>query len=275
MKRFKKRSGFTILELMIFAAIFSIVTIAFLTILVAVVRIQARQGSAGEVNQQSDFALSTIQRYVETSASIDMTPNVTESTLTLRMPDEVSGPLTIYLDSEALYLKRDGAGSTAEIITNEEVKITSASFTKRIHPNGGRDSVSVQLIVERAGSNPQNRFTRVIDGLVARVSAATFDSNLLPSSNNTYDLGASSQAWTSINEVLHFSGNNVGVGALSPTQPLEVNGGIRLNPSGSRPSCDSSKRGTLWLNQGGASVSDSLEMCIKNGADAYVWIAVY
>jgi len=55
---------------------------------------------------------------------------------------------------------------------------------------------------------------------------------------------------------------------------LETELGVQLKTSGSKPTCDSSKRGTIWNTEGGAGVADVAEICQKNAADAYVWIAI-
>ncbi|MDP9249686.1 MAG: hypothetical protein M3M85_04240 [bacterium] len=63
----------------------------------------------------------------------------------------------------------------------------------------------------------------------------------------------------------------VGIGTYGPTQKLEVNGGMRLNTNTAKPACSSSVRGTFWVAKGGAGVADTVEVCSKDGADAYAW----
>lgn len=79
----------------------------------------------------------------------------------------------------------------------------------------------------------------------------------------------------------------VGIGQVAPTQKLEVNGGIRLNPTSvtttvpnaattvapTQPICDVNARGTLWyLNNGAA--KDNLQLCAYTGS-AYAWTNIY
>ena len=68
---------------------------------------------------------------------------------------------------------------------------------------------------------------------------------------------------------------SVGVGTTVPTDKLEVNGGIRLNTVTTKPNCDSTHRGTLWMTQGDAGVKDILEVCAKDATDAYSWRTLY
>ncbi|OGH69713.1 MAG: hypothetical protein A3C90_04025 [Candidatus Magasanikbacteria bacterium RIFCSPHIGHO2_02_FULL_51_14] len=68
---------------------------------------------------------------------------------------------------------------------------------------------------------------------------------------------------------------NVGIGITSPSQALEVNGGVRLNTADAKPTCDSDKRGTFWVTQGASGVKDNVEVCAKDASDAYAWRTIY
>ena len=72
---------------------------------------------------------------------------------------------------------------------------------------------------------------------------------------------------------------NIGVGTNSPTQKLEVKGGVRLNTTASAPACDSvngaNNRGTIWYTRGGAGAKDQLKICVKNASENYEWVTIY
>ncbi|QWV92465.1 hypothetical protein KP004_14815 [Geomonas oryzisoli] len=68
---------------------------------------------------------------------------------------------------------------------------------------------------------------------------------------------------------------NVGFGTTTPTQRVEVNGGLRLNTVTAKPTCDTNARGTFWLTRNGTGVMDTLEVCIKDATEAYVWKPVW
>ncbi len=67
----------------------------------------------------------------------------------------------------------------------------------------------------------------------------------------------------------------VGIGTTSPGQKLEVNGGVRLNTTDTKPTCDATTRGTFWVTQGGAGVQDNVEVCAKDASDVYAWRTIY
>lgn len=217
-----QRSAFTIVELLIFSAIFAVASVAFLTILVSVTRVQVRQTAVAEVNQQSQFLLQTLQRYVEQSSLIELAADAATSTLKLRMASSTIDPTTIYASGTTMYVRETDSGAP-QALTSDKVKVSSIAFTKRENA-GGRDSVSIVFTMEFNAANIQHAFSQALNFAVARVSAATFDSNIIPTSANTYKLGVSAGDWQSINNTIFFSSSNVGVG-VTPNAKFQVTSG--------------------------------------------------
>lgn len=68
----------------------------------------------------------------------------------------------------------------------------------------------------------------------------------------------------------------LGVGVVSPQQKVEINGGLRLKTSATKPDCSSanpSARGTFWFTQDDTN-GDRAEVCARTGG-AYAWKALY
>jgi hypothetical protein len=229
--------------------------------------------ASNEVNQQSQFLLSTIQRYVERSSLIELPTGVSTSTLKLRMASSSEDPIYIYLSGNAVYLKQTDSG-TPQVLTTSKVNVTSLNFIKKSNPRA-KDSVSLSFVMEYNTSNLAQKFVRNLFGSVARVSAATFDSDIRASTINYYKIGAQTGEWQSINNTIYFSGSNVGIGISSPQTTLEVNGGLRLNTTASKPTCSATYRGTFWVTQSGSGVKDSVQVCVKNASNTYEWANIY
>jgi hypothetical protein len=73
--------------------------------------------------------------------------------------------------------------------------------------------------------------------------------------------------------------NMVGIGTLTPNHKLEVNGGVRINPTTggeTKPACTNATaatdRGTLWFTSGSP---DTLEVCAQDGAGTTAWRKLY
>lgn len=238
------RAGFSLIELLLFVAIFSGSMIGFLAILVAVTRVHVRQLAAAEVNGQSQFLLQNIQRYIERSSLVEMPTDTSTTTLKLRMASSTEDPTYIEVTDGVAYLKQTDAGAL-KALTSNRVTVTNTSFTKRANPPG-HDAVAVLFTVEYVTSNLQQRFVQILDTAIARVAAATFDSNVVPSSANTYKLGAAAGDWQAINNTIYFSGSNVGIGVVAPGAKLQVSGGDIYIDTTSQGLIRRSPDGTCW-----------------------------
>lgn len=221
----RSRAGFTLIELIIFVAIFTVAMGAFMGVFTNVSGVAVRQSSTAEVHSQSQFLLQTIQYYVERSSLIDMPADTPSDTLRLWMSDSAADPILIFSDGVYVMLN---TGGPEESITSNKVEVSDLTFTKHSHP-GGKDSVSVSFTVAYATNNPTQRFSQSLQTAVSRVSAATFDSDIVPDVGSTHQLGTSQEDWSGINNTIFFSGSNVGIGTASPGAPLEVDGDIYVS----------------------------------------------
>jgi len=221
---YSSRSGFTLLELLVFTGIFVVISVAFVLILVSMAKIQVRQSAASEVNGQSGALLQAVERYVGQSSLVEMPPNAETSTLRLRMPSASADPTIIYLDVPTGVVFVQESSSAAQPLTSSRVTVSNLSFVKRSNPPG-HDSVSVSFVVSYNTPNIAQKFVQSLASSISRVSAATFDSDIRASSTNTYKIGAAAGEWQSINNTIYFSGANVGIGTASPGALLHVSGG--------------------------------------------------
>ena len=83
---------------------------------------------------------------------------------------------------------------------------------------------------------------------------------------------------TTKNTFLAIESGNVGIGTTAPVEKVEVNGGLRLNPSATTtlPTCTAERRGTLWFQRDvkmGQQLIDRVEFCARVH-NRYAWITV-
>ncbi len=204
MPKFMNTKGFSLIEMLIYISIFVAISAFLVSILIIFTQVHVRQTSINEVNDQISFVNNTVERLVRESSIIDMTSNVTTSTLTLRMASSTLDPTTIYLSDNTVYLRE---GSYDPIpLTDSQIQVNDFSVTKYENP-GGHAIVQVHVTVSYNTESQRAKYKRTTRTAISRVTAATFDSNLLPNTGDTYDIGNISQKWNDA----FFSGG-IGIG---------------------------------------------------------------
>ncbi|MEK7479186.1 MAG: prepilin-type N-terminal cleavage/methylation domain-containing protein [Patescibacteria group bacterium] len=214
--------GFSLVELLIYIAIFMTTSTFLVAILTSITRIQVRQSSVHTVNQEVRFLTEFLERKVQEASVIDMELGISSTILTLRMPKGEDDPTMIYLDNKKLLI-REGGGSP-RALSDVSVVVDNFEVTKLENP-GGRALVEAGIAISYNTENPKAKFSRAIESAITRISAANFDSSLVPSATGL-DLGTETQRW----------GNGYFAGALgiaaTPTADLKLNVGGNIGLMG-------------------------------------------
>jgi type II secretory pathway pseudopilin PulG len=215
-QKLKTIVGFTLIEVLVYAGIFAVAAGLMTGIMITTTQVGEQQKASAEVTGQLNFVLQTIQSTVRDSSNIEIDAGVATSTLKLRMKDSSKDPTYISLSDNAVQFK-EGSSATSTI-TNDKVVVNSLSF-KKFTQYPGHDVVSVDVTMTYNTSNPKSQVARTLSSAIARVSAATFDSDVVPGGSYNYNLGQTGSPWqyiymadgTAVNPSYTF-GNGTGVG---------------------------------------------------------------
>ena len=188
-------SGFTLIEVIVYSAVFTVTATLFLGIFSTVTRIQNREVGSIEVERQMQSVIQNLQTYVRDSSVIEMLPSATTSILRLRVLSSAKDPTLIYLSSTAIYIKEGNALPLP--ITNEKVSVGSLIFKKFVN-DAGHDAVQVALAISYNTQNPLLQITRNAQISIARVSTVVFNSDLTPTLHNVFSLGTSTARWRDV-----------------------------------------------------------------------------
>jgi prepilin-type N-terminal cleavage/methylation domain-containing protein len=230
--------GFTLVELLVYMALLSIVSVLFTSILLTSTKVQVQQVASTEVASQMNFALQTIQRLIRESSATIVSNSPTcintldsandggallgasQPCLKLRMKDSQGtatdrDPIFIWKDAATGAVKlAEGSGANQRIsdITTPKVANTSnvLAFTKFSNPPA-HDIVQINLTLNYNSSDPNSQVARTIQAAVGKASAATFDSSLFPDTTDSRDIGNASLKWRGG----YFSGDVTVLGKLS------------------------------------------------------------
>jgi type II secretory pathway pseudopilin PulG len=230
-------SGFSLVEVMIYIAIFAVSAVFLVSILTVVTRVQLRQASSQELEQQISFVGDTVRRYIQKSSLIDIDSGTPTSTLRLRMSASSTDATLVYASGSILYLEERNLNGTPTItaLTDKSVNVDSFYVTKYENP-GGFSVAEIDLVMSYNTDNPQSDATRTLQTAITRISAATFDSDVNPNSNDALNLGTSGLNWRNA----YFSGtlqvgNNIKlVGSTGNLATIVAGGGVIMKtPNGS------------------------------------------
>ncbi|KKS81277.1 MAG: hypothetical protein UV58_C0024G0001, partial [Candidatus Wolfebacteria bacterium GW2011_GWC1_43_10] len=219
-QKLSKNNGFSLVELLIYMGILGAVSGILVGVLTTVTKTQIEESVQTEISGQLNFTMQTIQRLVKNSSLVDADAGTTSSTITLRTQATSTDPTTIYLSSGRIYVK-EGAVGTPQSITSDKVTVDSLEF-KKLTQYPGKDIVQIDLAMSGVTQVEGKIIGRVLRSAISRVSAATFDSDLVPGSDNTYSVGTSNRWKNGI-----FSGN-VGIGVSTLLNKLDVSGGTAI-----------------------------------------------
>lgn len=199
----KNSKGFSLIEVLIYIAIFAVSAIFLVSILIVVTRVQLKQASSHEVEQQISFVGETVRRYVQKSSLIDITPGIATTTLRLRVSSSSADITLIYASGTVVYLEERPVSGDTRItaLTDSAVKADSFYVTKYENP-GGFSVAQIDVALSANTTNPMAAVSRTLQTAVTRISAAEFDSDLNPNTGNTLNLGAVGNKWNNA----YFSG---------------------------------------------------------------------
>lgn len=227
----KRGRGFTLMETVLYMALFVGVGALITGITINSLEISKRETASTEVVQQLNFVMGTVQKLVgdaslieavyETDGDIDPTNDPTvinESnqcddttaycTLRLRFENDNLDPTWVIASSAGVYLvsgDANEAGDTpltidepaSDRLTTDAVLVDFLRFTKYELP-GGHALARVNLSLTYNTDVEKFRITKSLASAIGRVTAATFDDSLVPNTTNTYDLGIDGLTWRNL-----------------------------------------------------------------------------
>lgn len=159
MKTIKKsHPGVTLIELLLYLAIFSVIITAVVSVSIAATSARVRNNAVTEVDYQGEAVMSYITQTLRNAQSINSpTPNNTAASLSLNTATLANNPaiFDVVADGPRQRLRvREGSPATANYLTNNRVTVTNISFSNSAIV-GGRDSIRVQFTINYY--NPSNR----------------------------------------------------------------------------------------------------------------------
>ncbi len=147
------RGGFTLLELLLYFAIVSVMTLVISAFLFSILEARAKSRAIAEVEQQAGNAIQIISRTIRNAENVNFpAPSATSSSLSLDVWDAAKDPAIFDVSGAALRIKE---GTGAEIaLTSSRVVVSNPVFSN-LSRAGTFGVVRVQFTLSYV--NPENR----------------------------------------------------------------------------------------------------------------------
>ncbi len=189
------KRGFTLMELLIFSAVFTIVMIGFITVLITVVRVQSRQSSATDVETQGQFLVQQFQYYIQSARLVDMASDAATGTLRLRMATSSADPTIITLATGTVYISQGIAGAL-QALTSNKVTVSNVSFVRHYNLSGsssayGTDSVSYSFTMAANTTNATQKYSQTFQSSVSVMAVVPKIALIQQTSTVTYGTSTS------------------------------------------------------------------------------------
>ena len=171
-------------------------------------------------------------------------------------------PIYIWKDttSGAIKLAQGSGGNQTinDLTTNKAWNASNALAFTKFSNTPAHDIIQVDLTLNYNTPNPQSAFSKTLSTAIGRVSAATFDSNLIPAGTvGSRNIGQVTQQWENLylSGNLNVAGNGVVTAATGPSGDFTVGptGYLRFDKSAAgAPSvtdCDQdTERGRFYID---------------------------
>lgn len=151
-KHQKTKKAFTLIEVLLYVSLTSIILITISAFLGTILSTRARNQAISEVDQQATQLMQTITNTIKDAATVNTpTAGNTGSSLSLGFTEGSLDPTVIDVDSEVIRIQ-EGAGSPIDLSSNKIV-VDELEFTNL--SSGGVESVRVEFTL--SFYNPGNR----------------------------------------------------------------------------------------------------------------------
>lgn len=160
--------------------------------------------------------------------------------------------------SHQLNFSLGGSGATQAIDGLFNAEATSSnflSFTNVTTPE--------KTILFTQDTNTPSLTIMTGDGIYTGSSATSAQSVKIEATGTGFDIAIVDVNPAGVSIISSISGQTAAIYSTAD--------GVKLHTQGTKSTCDSNVRGYIWIELGGIGVADTVEMCTKDGANAYAW----
>ena len=172
MNRQKKyKNGFTLIELIIYVAIISIIATAFITFSISIIDSKGKTDVIQEVNANVRSALDIVTRHVRSASGLNVASSTFDTDpgiLTINTNSSSTDPTVIELNQDDGTLQLTQGASSPVSVTSNVIKVTNLMFTN-LTASSSRENIRIQMTLEYSGptDDPVYQYSRSLQTAVS------------------------------------------------------------------------------------------------------------
>lgn len=146
-RKFKKQRGFTIIEVIVTAFVFSIIVIEIGSVFVQLLSVERRGFSSQKIQENAMFVLETMAREIRVSRIInqDDDPDHPCTKIILQMEHPVNGNITYTINNGVVKRTIGGTPSVTTSISSSDVNFTRLNFC--VDGSGSNDGKQTRVAI--------------------------------------------------------------------------------------------------------------------------------
>ena len=130
-----KKPGFTLIEVMLYLAIASVIVFGFVTLLFALLETRVKSETITDIDQQQMFVMQLINQEIRNASSVVSPPTgMSDSALILETSSTTTNPIIFQLSSQG-FLQMSEAGAVTTTLTDSSIIITDLLFNNYSAPS--------------------------------------------------------------------------------------------------------------------------------------------
>jgi prepilin-type N-terminal cleavage/methylation domain-containing protein len=156
--------GFTLIEIIIYVAIITIVTTTFVNFSTSASEARSKSYAVTEVQSNARIAMNTIVERIRASISVNTSTSVfgvDPGSISLQMASSSLNPTIISLDADDGIMQMTEGVASPLSITSDEVKITKLEFTL-LGNSTKRQNIRIEMEVEYNSNDVTFKYTQAL-----------------------------------------------------------------------------------------------------------------
>lgn len=143
-QKIQKKNGFSLLELLVYIAILSILVVVVSNIFISISKSRGQSQAKTEVNSSVRLVTELIRQDIKNASVVSVPASAGSSGSSLTL---TRGGVTIIYDVSSGVLRRKEGAATAINITNSNISVDTLTFTRIENPNAvfGTTDISIKI----------------------------------------------------------------------------------------------------------------------------------